>query len=487
MLHGGRLGNVRADVANFTSSRKDDTRLAEAVIAINKAHVVMLIEQKIIQAQDGAKILKALTKQSANKLDPNAEDVHMAVEEAVLTETGPETGGNLHIAKSRNDQVATAIRMQLRKELQTIMALVLDMQQSLLETAEKHVNTIILEYTHLQPAQPVTFAHYLLSHYDALGRDLQRLQSAYKRVNLSPLGAGALATTSFPINRKRTAELLGFGDVLENSIDAVGSRDFIVETIAALTLIAVNLSRIAEDLIVWSSPEFGTVELPDDFTSTSSIMPQKKNPEVLEVIRARASYALGDYVAATAALKSLPTTYNLDFQEITPKLWAATDNLSASLSIFAKLIPNVKVSNIIEQKAAAGFVGATELANMLVRKHHVAFRTAHKIAGSLVKALIESEKTLLDATPQLLEKTAKESAGVKVTIKVEDLAECTNPRKLVETHKAQGGPSPNEVKRALKTRNQEFTLSKNGITQIEQNLAKSQKKLDSIVQEYSLS
>jgi len=487
MLHGGRLGNVRADVANFTSSRKDDTRLAEAVIAINKAHVVMLIEQKIIQAQDGAKILKALTKQSANKLDPNAEDVHMAVEEAVLTETGPETGGNLHIAKSRNDQVATAIRMQLRKELQKIMALVLDMQQSLLETAEKHVNTIILEYTHLQPAQPVTFAHYLLSHYDALGRDLQRLQSAYKRVNLSPLGAGALATTSFPINRKRTAELLGFGDVLENSIDAVGSRDFIVETIAALTLIAVNLSRIAEDLIVWSSPEFGTVELPDDFTSTSSIMPQKKNPEVLEVIRARASYALGDYVAATAALKSLPTTYNIDFQEITPKLWAATDNLSASLSIFAKLIPNVKVSNIIEQKAAAGFVGATELANMLVRKHHVAFRTAHKIAGSLVKALIESEKTLLDATPQLLEKTAKESAGVKVTIKVEDLAECTNPRKLVETHKAQGGPSPNEVKRALKTRNQEFTLSKNGITQIEQNLAKSEKKLDSIVQEYSLS
>ncbi len=487
MLHGGRLGNVRADVANFTSSRKNDTRLAEAVIAINKAHVVMLIEQKIIQAQDGAKILKALTKQSANKLDPNAEDVHMAVEEAVLTETGPETGGNLHIAKSRNDQVATAIRMQLREELQTIMALVLDMQQSLLETAEKHVNTIILEYTHLQPAQPVTFAHYLLSHYDALGRDLQRLQSAYKRVNLSPLGAGALATTSFPINRKRTAELLGFGDVLENSIDAVGSRDFIVETIAALTLIAVNLSRIAEDLIVWSSPEFGTVELPDDFTSTSSIMPQKKNPEVLEVIRARASYALGDYVAATAALKSLPTTYNLDFQEITPKLWAATDNLSASLSIFAKLIPNVKVSNIIEQKAAAGFVGATELANMLVRKHHVAFRTAHKIAGSLVKALIESKKTLLDATPQLLEKTAKESAGVKVTIKVEDLAECTNPRKLVETHKAQGGPSPNEVKRALKTRNQEFTLSKNGITQIEQNLAKSQKKLDSIVQEYSLS
>ena len=248
----------------------------------------------------------------------------MAVEEAVLKETGPEVGGNLHIAKSRNDQVTTAIRMQLRNELVGLMLQVLDMQRSLLETAAKHVDTVILEYTHLQAAQPVTFAHYLLSHVQALERDLNRLQGAYERVNMCPLGAGALATTSFPISRQRTAALLGFDSVLENSIDAVGSRDFILETQSALTLLAVNLSRLAEDLIIWSSQEFGTVELPDEFTSTSSIMPQKKNPEVLEVIRARASYALGDFVASAAALKSLPTVYNLDFQEVTPKLWAST-------------------------------------------------------------------------------------------------------------------------------------------------------------------
>ena len=284
---------------NSASSRKDDARLADAVLAINKAHVAMLMEQKIIQWQDGAKILSALQKQDSKKLDPNAEDVHMAVEEAVLAETGPEVGGNLHIAKSRNDQVTTAIRMALRNELLNIMQQIVDMQQSLLETASKHTETIILEYTHLQPAQPVTFAHYLLSHVDALGRDLQRLQGAYEHVNLCPLGAGALATTSFPINRKKTAELLGFNAVLENSIDAVGSRDFIVETQAALTLLAVNLSRFAEDLIIWSSAEFGTVELPDEFTSTSSIMPQKKNPEVLEVIRARASYALGRFCSCS--------------------------------------------------------------------------------------------------------------------------------------------------------------------------------------------
>jgi argininosuccinate lyase len=485
MLHGGRLGNVREDVAHFTSSRKDDTRLAESVLAINKAHVAMIMEQKIIPWQPGTKILAALSKLSAPNLDPNAEDVHMAVEEAVLAATGPEVGGNMHTAKSRNDQVTTAIRMTLRGELLFIMQEILDMQQNLLETAGKHLDTIILEYTHLQAAQPVTYAHYLLSQHDALDRDLQRLMGAYERVNLSPLGAGALATTSFPINRKRTAELLGFSDLLENSLDAVGSRDFIVETVAALTMTAVNLSRFAEDLIIWSSAEFGTVELPDEFTSTSSIMPQKKNPECLEIIRARASYALGDYVAATAAVKSLPSTFNLDFQEVTPKLWAATDNLKASLNIFTQLVPNVKVSNNVEQKAAAGFVGATELANMLVRKYNVAFRTAHKIAGAIVKALIESKKTLLDATPELMQKVAKESAGIELIVKMEDLVECTNPRKLVETYKVQGGPSPVEVERALKARNKSHKQTQKTVLDLQASLSNASKQLDALVQSYS--
>jgi argininosuccinate lyase len=487
MLHGGRLGNVREDVAKFTSSRKDDARLGDAVLAINKAHVVMLMEQKIIQLQDGAKILSALQKQSVQNLDANAEDVHMAVEEAVLTETGAEVGGNLHIAKSRNDQVTTAIRIQLRNELLSIIQEVLNMQESLLEKASKHTETIILAYTHLQPAQPVTFAHYLLSHVDGLGRDLERLQSAYDRVNLCPLGAGALATTSFPINRKKTAELLGFDAVLENSIDAVGSRDFILETQSALTLLAVNLSRLAEDLIIWSSSEFGTVELPDEFTSTSSIMPQKKNPEVLEVIRGRASYALGDFVASAAALKSLPSTYNLDFQEITPKLWATTDNLSASLNIFVKLIPNLKVSSNVEGKAAAGFVGATELANMLVRKYNVAFRTSHKIIGALVKSLIDSKQTLLDATPELLQKVTQGAAGVKLTVKKEDIVECINLRKLIETYKVQGGPSPAEVERAIKSRNKTLTQTKTAVAKLQANLANAEKSLNSTVESYSQS
>ena len=481
ILHGGRLGNVREDVAKFCSSRKDDARLAEAVLEVNKAHVVMLMEEKIVQWSEGAKILSSLDKIDSKKLDPNAEDVHMAMEESVIAGTGPEIGGNLHIAKSRNDQVTTAIRMVLRQELQELMQLTLNLQQSLVDTASKHTQTIILEYTHLQPAQPVTFAHYLMSHTDALGRDLERLKSAYSRVNRCPLGAGALATTSFSINRKKTAALLGFDEVMENSIDAVGSRDYIVETQAALTLLAVNLSRLAEDLIIWSSPEFGTIELPDEFTSTSSIMPQKKNPEVLEVIRARASHVLGDFVAATAAIKSLPTTYNLDFQEITPKLWSSIDNLSTSLDMFAKLIPGIKVSNNVEDKAASGFVGATELANIFVRKYNIAFRTSHKIAGAIVKSLIDSNKTLIDVTPELVQKIALDNVNIKLTAKKQDLLECTNPRKLVEMYKVLGGPSPKEVYRAIKAKNKTLKKLQADINKLKGNMANAKNTLDKTV------
>jgi argininosuccinate lyase len=411
----------------------------------------------------------------------------MAVEEAILKEVGWEAGGNLHIAKSRNDQVATAIRMELRKNLLSLVLSVVQMQESLAEMAEKHVKTVILEYTHLQPAQPVTFAHYLLSHFDALERDLQRLQGTYERVNLCPMGAGALATTSFPINRERVAELLGFSGIVENSIDAVGSRDFILETTAVLTLIAVNLSRLAEDLIVWSSPDFGVIELPDGFASTSSIMPQKKNPEVLEVIRARASHVLGDFVSSAAALKSLPSTYNLDFQEITPKLWESIESINNSLTMFAKLIPNLKVSADVSGKALTSFSAATEFANMLVRKYNVPFRSAHKIVGSLVKLLIESKLTFLDATPELLQKVAQDAVGIKLVVNPEDITESIDPLKIVETHKVKGGPAPTEVERALTTRKQRIVLSKSKVSKLKQKLDDAESKLESTVKSYSLS
>lgn len=481
ILRGGRIGSLRKDVAQFTSSIKDDVKLSKAVVNINKAHVVMLAEQKIIKHSDCAKLLAALTKHAAMKLDVSSEDVHMAVEEAVLKEVGWEAGGNLHIAKSRNDQVATAIRMALRKSLLNLMLSVVQMQESLSETAEKHTETVILAYTHLQPAQPVTFGHYLISHFDALERDLKRLQEAYARVNLCPMGAGALATTSFPINRERTAELLGFNGIVENSIDAVGSRDFILETTAALTITAVNLSRLAEDLIVWSSPDFGVIELPDEFASTSSIMPQKKNPDVLEVIRARASSVLGDFVAVAAAVKSLPSTYNLDFQEITPKLWTAVEIVGTALGTFAKLVPRLKVTADVSNKALTSFSAATELANMLVRKYNVPFRLAHKIIGALVKQLVDSKQTFLVATPEILQKIAKDSVGMKLVVKAGDISDAIDALKIVATYNVTGGPAPTEVRKALTTRKKRVVLAKANVSKLKQKLDEAENKLESTV------
>jgi argininosuccinate lyase len=478
-LRGGRLGSKRDDVAEFTSSIKDDARLASAVIDINKAHVIMLSEQKIIKPQDAASLLKAFSAKLDLKMDVSSEDVHMAIEEAVLQKTGPEVGGNLHIGKSRNDQVATAIRMELRKKILDLMRVVINMQKSLAETAEKHVETIILEYTHLQPAQPVTFAHYLLARFDALDRDRQRLQNAYVRVNLCPLGAGALATTSFPINRERVAKLLGFNDFVENSIDAVGSRDFILETLAALTITAVDLSQLAEDLIVWSSPDFGVLELPDEFASTSSMMPQKKNPEAPEVIRARGSHILGDFVAATAIMKSMPSTYNLDFQEVTPKLWEALENVERSLKMLTELIPNLKVQSNSVEKGLKSFVAATEVANMLVRKYGVPFRSAHKIVGAFVKTLMDSKQTFKDATQGLLQKTAKETIGITLKVKASDFAESVDLKKIVARHSVTGGPAPATVEKALAARKKLIAQAKSNVAELKKNLDNAEKTLES--------
>ncbi len=486
ILHGGRLGSMRIDVAKFTSSIEDDARLLSAVVAINKAHVVMLMEQNIIAKQDGAALLAALEKTEDLTLDSSMEDVHMAVEEAVLKEAGSEAGGNLHIAKSRNDQVATAIRMTLRNELLTLLRSLTHVQEHLVEVAEEHVETVILEYTHLQPAQPVTFAHYLLSYVDALERDAQRLQNDYTRVNLCPLGAGALATTSFPINRDRTAELLGFSGLVENSLDAVGSRDFIAETLADLTLIAVNLSRLAEDFIIWSSPDFGVVELPDEFTSTSSIMPQKKNPELLEVIRARASDILANFVAVTAAVKSLPSTYNLDFQELTPKLWKSLDGVRASLDMFHKLMPKLKVTATdVQGKALKNYVAATELANLIVRKYNVPFRSAHKIVGALVKQLIDAKLTFAQATPNMLQKAAQDSTGIQLEVAAADILALADPLKLVEACNVKGGPAPVEVKRMLALREKMVLSTKSNISKMDKELGEAENKLGTTAQQYA--
>ena len=488
LLRGGRITSVRKDVVKFTSSIKSDQRLSKSVIKINEAHVAMMVKQKIIDWSDGVRLLKALSElNSKMKMRSSLEDVHMAVEEEVIKKVGSEVGGNLHIAKSRNDQVATAIRMELRENLVDLMTSVVVLQEALTKLAEEHVRTVVPGYTHLQPAQPVTFAHYLLSHVDGLERDLNRLEEAYKRVNLCPMGAGALATSSFPINRERIAELLGFSEVLENSIDAVSSRDFVLETMAVLIIMAVGISRLVEDLIVWSSPDFGVIELPDRFSSTSSIMPQKKNPDVLEVIRARMSHALGNFVTSVTTMKALPSSYNLDFQEITPRLWESLENITSSLDMLSKLVANLKVSKNVFSKPHLSFSASTELANMLVRKYKVPFRTAHRIVGSLTKILTEYKLALDDVTPELLQKVAQDSSGISLNINAEDIREATDPLKIVKSHNARGGPSPTEVERMIKIRKQWTVKAKSKLSEKKHKLNEAEGRLQSVVQSYSSS
>ena len=485
LLRGGRIGSAHKGVVEFTASIKSDQKLLEAVIKINQAHVTMLLEQKIVKPLTGAKLLAALSEIDPKmKLNQKLEDVHLAVEEEVNKKVGSDIGGNLHIAKSRNDQVATAIRMALRTSLHDLISQIVKLQSSLIELAEKHTETLVPSYTHLHPAQPVTFAHILVSYVDALQRSLQRIKETLPRVNLSPMGAGAIATTSFPINRNRTAELLGFSAVLENSIDAVGSRDFILETLADLTMLAVDVSRMAEDLIVWSSPDFGIIDLPESFAFTSSIMPQKKNPDVLEVIRARMSQVLGNFVASATTLKALPSGYNLDLQELTPKLWETIDTVSASVDMLSELAKNLNVNKDLFSKPVLQFATTTELANMLTKKYDIPFRTSHKIVGSVVKALLDKKLPLSSLKPELLNKTAKDVAGITLAVKLKDIKDSIDPKKFVESHKAMGGPAPAEVKRMLKSRKQLTSHSKESLKEHKNRLEEADLQLKSAVQRY---
>jgi argininosuccinate lyase len=487
LLRGGRLSSVRKDVVEFTASIKSDQKLLEAVIKINQAHVIMLIEQNIIDSQMGVQLLQALTELDPKmKLDPSIEDVHLAVEEEVNKKVGTEIGGNIHIAKSRNDQVAAAIRMALRTDILELMNHVVKLQDSFIGLAEKHNVTLVPSYTHLHPAQPIIFAHLLLAYIDALQRNLNRLEETFPRINMCPMGAGAIATTSFPINRKRIAELLGFSKVLENSIDAVGSRDFVLETSANLTLLAIEVSRIAEDLIVWSSPDFGIIDLPENFAFTSSIMPQKKNPDVLEVVRARMSQVLGNFVASATTMKALPSGYNLDLQELTPKLWESLETVVTSLNMLSELAKNLNVNKDIFSKQVLNYSTSTELANLLVKKYNVPFRTAHKIVGAVVKTLLDKKMPLSDLAPELVNKIARESAEIILAVKLEDIKDSIDPQKFVEKHKIMGGPAPAEVKRMLKNRKQFVSQSKASLKEKKAELEEANGQLNSAVQRYKL-
>lgn len=443
MMWAGRFSKKIDDTVNaFNSSIAFDGRMYRHDIQGSIAHATMLGDCGIIAKEDSLQIIDGLKGILADidsgklELDPSAEDIHMFIE-AELTKRLGDVGKRLHTSRSRNDQVAVDIRLYLRDEIQEIYDLVKKLAVTLVNMAEQHTETIMPGYTHLQRAQPITFAHHLMAYVFMLLRDLDRLDDVVKRMNYCPLGSGALAGTTYCTNRKQTAELLGFTAPMPNSLDGVSDRDFCVELNCALSLIMTHLSRFSEEIIMWCSWEFKFIELDDAFATGSSIMPQKKNPDITELIRGKTGRVNGDLITLLSMLKGLPLAYNKDMQEDKEAIFDAVDNVKLCVKTFIPMISTMKVlKENMRNAAARGFINATDCADYLVKKG-MPFRDAYKITGTLVAQCIEKGLTL-ETLPLDDYRAMTELFG-------EDVYQAINLETCVRERKSEGGPSPEAV------------------------------------------
>ncbi|OIN97415.1 argininosuccinate lyase [Candidatus Desantisbacteria bacterium CG1_02_38_46] len=389
---------LRKEVLEFSSSLKFDKRLYKYDIDGSIAHAKMLGKCGIISKRESCRIVKGLEEihqeiENGKLKLRNAEDIHMAIEARLIQKIGS-PGKKLHTARSRNDQVVLDFRMFLRDAVGEIIKLLRNLQEVILGVARKNLSVIMPGYTHLQHAQPVLFSHHIMSYFFMLNRDAQRLRDCLKRINVMPLGACALAGTSLPIDRKYVARLLGFSSVSENSIDTVSDRDFAIETLGHLVLIMVHLSRLSEELILWSSSEFNFIEIDESFCTGSSIMPQKKNPDIPELIRGKAGRVFGDLATLTMTMKGLPLSYNRDMQEDKEPVFDAVDTVKECLKIYISLLKNIKVNKDKMYLAANdGFSVATDLTDYLVKKG-VPFRQAYSIVAQIVMHCIKNGKRI---------------------------------------------------------------------------------------------
>lgn len=409
-LWGGRFTKTTDQlVEEFTSSISFDRRLYRQDIAGSIAHARMLGRQGIITPEEAAAIIGGLEsirediERGRFTFDTALEDIHMNIEKRLIERIGP-VGGKLHTARSRNDQVALDTHLYLRGELVEVARLLVDLEAALLELARRHADVVMPGYTHLQRAQPILFAHYLLAYFHMLQRDFDRLTGVYKRTDLMPLGAGALAGTTFPIDRQAVADELHFAAVYENTMDAVSDRDYILEFLSFAAILMMHLSRLSEELILWSSAEFNFIELDDAHCTGSSIMPQKKNPDVAELVRGKTGRVYGHLLALLTLCKGLPLAYNKDLQEDKEALFDTVDTVKASLKVYAAMLRGLTVRRDNMRRAAAGgFTNATDMADYLVQKG-LPFRQAHAVVGQCVRYCLEHGRALLDLTDEELQR-----------------------------------------------------------------------------------
>lgn len=444
---GGRFSeSMDGFILDFNESVSFDQRMAFDDIEGSLAHATMLAEQGVLSAEDAEKIHQGLKQirdeiaQGAFQWSAELEDVHMNIE-ARLTDLIGIAGKRLHTGRSRNDQVATDIRLHLRGAIDALRADLKVLMTGIVGLAEKEADTIMPGFTHLQSAQPVTFGHHLLAWFEMLKRDDERLQDCRKRLNYSPLGAAALAGTTYPINRQRSAELLNFTAPCANSLDAVSDRDFAIELCSDLSLIAMHLSRFSEELIIWNAVQFQFVELPDRFCTGSSIMPQKKNPDIAELVRGKTGRVYGNLMAMLTIMKGQTLAYNKDNQEDKEPLFDSIDTVADCVRAFAGMVPHIQAKREVMHKAAKdGFATATDLADYLVKKG-VPFRDAHEIVGKTVAAAIAKDCSLDELSLAELQSQSD--------IIENDVFEVLTVEGSVAARNHFGGTAPNQVRRAV--------------------------------------
>ena len=447
-LWGGRFEKSTAkEVDDFNSSIRFDQRLYKQDIKGSIAHVGMLGKQGIIPFQDSELIISTLNeilKDIENgkiEFEIDAEDIHMNIEKILIQRIG-EPGKRLHTGRSRNDQVALDIRMYLMEEIDDLKGLIIEVSKTLIKLAEEHLDTIMPGYTHMQRAQPITLAHHLMAYFQMFSRDIDRLMDCKKRTNVMPLGAGALAGTTYPLDREAVANELGFSAITQNSMDSVSDRDFVIELSSVLSIVMMHLSRFCEELILWSTSEFGFVEMDDAYSTGSSIMPQKKNPDVAELIRGKTGRVYGSTMTLLTMMKSLPLTYNKDMQEDKEAIFDAVDTVKLCLPVFNKMIATMKVKeDKMLEAAGGGFTNATDAADYLVYKG-LPFREAHEIIGKLVLYCVQNQKSL----EQIILDEFKKFSGIIE----EDIYEAISLKTCVKKRKLPGGPAEEAVKVAIR-------------------------------------
>lgn len=437
---------INENVNAFNSSISFDARMYKHDIMGSKAHARMLAKQGIIDDNNLTEILTGLDEILADLeagtllFDPNAEDIHMFIE-SELTKKYPVSGKKLHTARSRNDQVALDLRLYTRDEIKDIKAMLIDLINVILEQSSQHTSTIMCGYTHLQRAQPITFAHHLMAYAQMFYRDITRIDDCFERMNVSPLGSGALATTTYPIDRMYVAKELNMKDITDNSLDGVSDRDYAIELANDLALIMMHLSRFSEEIILWCSWEFKYIELDDAYATGSSIMPQKKNPDIAELVRGKTARVIGHASSLLTMMKGLPLAYNKDMQEDKEALFDAIDQVKLCLPVFTDMLKTMKVNvDKMREFAAKGFINATDCADYLV-KHGRAFRDAYKTTGQLVAYCIEHD--------QVLETLSLEVYQSFDEVFENSIYDAISLETCVKNRMVDGGPSPKIVENSI--------------------------------------